>query len=256
MLMLNIHRIKHQLQLLRADGGLDNRPDFLQQLRQMHRLLHNPHLAAFDTAHIQHIIDKRQQMFAGNADFLQIILQQLRLIYMRSSQRRKADNRIHRRADIVRHTVEELRFGYISLLRCCQRRRQLLAALMVCQHQIIDIFIAHDKVAAVTIFINKSIAYLEILHFALIMSAIDNIIDRLLSDFRQHCFVPRFFVKLRPVILMDTHPLIILHALRIGRFLLHKANNFFDKYICVCILISSDEFALILNQPHARILTR
>ena len=156
----------------------------------------------------------------------------------------------------MRHTVEKLRLGTVGLLCCDQRSCKLLITLMVCQHQIIDIFKAHDKISARNIFINKSIAYLEILHFALIISAIDNIIDRLLSDFRQHCFVPRFFVKLRPIILMDTHPLIILHTLRIGRFLLHKANNFFDKYICVCILISSDEFALILNQPHARILTR
>ena len=256
MLMHNIYSIKHKIQLLRSYIRLNNRADFLQQLRQMQRLLQNSHLAAFDTAHIQHIINKRQQMLTSYADFLQIILQHFWLIHMRSRQRGEADNRVHRRADIMRHAVEELRLGTVGLLCCGQRSCKLLITLMVCQHQIIDIFKAHNKISARNTFINKSIAYLEILYFTVVMSTIDNIINRLFSDFCQHSLILRFLGKIIPVILMDTQRHIIAYADNIARILPYKLPNFFYIIIISGTLISSDEAAIILNQPHARILTR
>ncbi len=64
-------------------------------------------LSTLNPAHIQDIVDQREQMDAGGKDLAQIILNPFLVINITYSQCRKADNRIHWCPDIVRHIRKE-----------------------------------------------------------------------------------------------------------------------------------------------------
>ena len=68
------------------------------------------HFAAFDTAHIQYIINQAEQMIAGGHNLFEVFLHQLFLVDVSNRKRRKAHNGVHRRADIVGHVGKEHAF--------------------------------------------------------------------------------------------------------------------------------------------------
>ena len=74
----------------------------------MHRLLLKHDTPALDTAHIEYVIDERQQMLARRRDLPEIVRDLRRLREIRLRQRRVADDRIHRSADVVRHVEKEI----------------------------------------------------------------------------------------------------------------------------------------------------
>ena len=58
---------------LGTDVGLDDGAYIVHEIRQMHRLFLDLHLAALDTAHVQHIVDEGEQVLAGGGDLFQVV---------------------------------------------------------------------------------------------------------------------------------------------------------------------------------------
>ena len=73
LLIHNIDGIDEQGQPLGNDVRLNDVPDVMHQIRQIHRLCLQGDPTAFDAAHIQHIVDEGQQMLAGGGDLFQVI---------------------------------------------------------------------------------------------------------------------------------------------------------------------------------------
>ena len=67
-------------------------------------------------------------MFAGNGDFLQIVLHARSVVHVRFRQRGETQNRVHRRSDVVAHAVQKRGLGAAGLFRLDQRGAQLLPA--------------------------------------------------------------------------------------------------------------------------------
>ena len=74
----------------------------------MHRLLLEYDPPALDAAHVEYVVDERQQMLARRRDLPEIVRDPRRLREIRLRQRRVADDRVHRGADVVRHIEEEI----------------------------------------------------------------------------------------------------------------------------------------------------
>ena len=121
---MDILRINKQFQLFGGDVRLDDGTQIVDQVRQMCLRFFDPHFSAFDLAHIQYIVDQREQMLTGNSNFAEIILNLFLIVDMGSSKRREADNSVHRRTDIMGHIIQEGRFGTVCLLGSCQSLRQ------------------------------------------------------------------------------------------------------------------------------------
>ena len=88
-------------------------------------------LAAFDSAHIQNIIDQRQQMVAGGKDLVQIVPHPFLILHIAGCQCGKSDNGVHGRADIMRHIGEECALGTVGGLRSANRLRKRLIDLFI-----------------------------------------------------------------------------------------------------------------------------
>ena len=99
--MDHILRVDKQLQLFGGDIRLDDGSQIMNHIRKVHICLFNRNLAAFDAAHIQHIIDQGQKVLARHGDFPQIILHLLLIVNVRSSQRCKSDDSVHGSSDIM-----------------------------------------------------------------------------------------------------------------------------------------------------------
>ena len=122
-LVVHILRVDVKVKLFGADIALNDRAQVVQHIGQVDFCVVQFDRAAFDTAHIQNIVDQTEQMLARYADFLQILFDKVNVINMRRGKGRKPDNGIHRGANIVRHTVQEYSLGLIGVFR----RRQCIA---------------------------------------------------------------------------------------------------------------------------------
>ena len=92
----------------------------MQNVRQTAWFLIQMHFPAFNTAHIQDIINQAQQMISGGHDFFQIFLHLLFTVYMGNRQGCKAHDGIHGRPDIVGHIGKEYAFSLVGLIRLHQ----------------------------------------------------------------------------------------------------------------------------------------
>ncbi len=125
MLIHHICRIDIKFQLPGCDIRLHDRLQIMHDLRKGCFFFFDLHLAAFDAAHIQHVVDQTEQMIAGRGDFTQIILHLLLIIHMSSGKRGKTYDGVHRRPDIVGHIVQERGLCPVGMLRRCQRILQI-----------------------------------------------------------------------------------------------------------------------------------
>ena len=75
----------------------------MYKLGQVHRTQFERNLAALDTAHIKYIVDEREQMLARRRGLFQVVEHLLTVVDMGSRKRGEADDRVHRRADVMRH---------------------------------------------------------------------------------------------------------------------------------------------------------
>ena len=119
-LLLDIHQ-RLITQALLFYLRLKNRIQRLHNLTEIHSLLIQHCFAAFYTRHFQNLIDNHEQQIAGRLDFADIFptLFDIRKIF--AQQMRKADNRVHRRADIMAHVKKKARFRRIRHPRFLRR---------------------------------------------------------------------------------------------------------------------------------------
>ena len=129
-LVHDVLRVDEQLQLLGRDVGLNDRPQVMNDVGQVRVALVDRHLAALDAAHVEHVVDQRQQMLARYGDLRKVVLHLLPVVDVRRRKRGKPDDRVHRRADIVRHVVQKRRFGAVGVLGGVERDRQRFLAFL------------------------------------------------------------------------------------------------------------------------------
>ena len=99
------------VELRRHDVG-----QFLDEIGQAEGGSLHDQLPGFDLRQVQHVVDHDEQRLAGQADLgekIGLLEIQRRL----PEQVRQADDRIHRRADLVAHVGEELALGIVRLFR-------------------------------------------------------------------------------------------------------------------------------------------
>ena len=95
---------------LAADDGLD----IVEHIRQVDLLLLQLNFAAFNAAHVQHIVDEAQQVVAGGENFCQIVLHLLGAAHIGDGQGGEADDGVHGGADVVGHIAQEGGLGLIG----------------------------------------------------------------------------------------------------------------------------------------------
>ena len=71
----------------------------------------------FDLTHIQHVIDKAEQMLCAALDLLQSVFYLRRQIFILQKNGVQADDRIQRRAHLMAHAGKKPRFGTAALFR-------------------------------------------------------------------------------------------------------------------------------------------
>ena len=113
----HIHDIHVQLQLLGVDLSGDDRLDIVKDIRQIGLLLLQVDLSAFNAAHIQHIVDEREQMVTGGEDLGQVVLHFLLIVNVGCGQSRETDNGVHGSTDIMGHVGKEGALCFVRLLR-------------------------------------------------------------------------------------------------------------------------------------------
>ncbi len=98
-------------------------------------------LAAFDAAHVQHVVDQRQQVAARHRYLLKVVRNQVRVVEMLLRQLGVAHDGVHRRADIVAHAVEEGRFRAVRVLGGQQRLFEQVVLVGFFAHQLVHVVV-------------------------------------------------------------------------------------------------------------------
>ena len=91
----------------------DNGNDIAGQLHQTDALVREDGRALLQLAHLQHIVDERQQVIGGNLHFFVIVQQQRLVIKVGFVHLQQTDNAVERCADIVTHAREKFGFGAV-----------------------------------------------------------------------------------------------------------------------------------------------
>ena len=111
----NIYRVHIQFQLLCVKLPADDGLYVVQHVGQVDLGLVQLDLSAFDAAHIQNIIDERKQVAAGGKYLGKVFLHAVPVVQMADRQRGKADDGIHRGADVVGHIGKEGALGAVGV---------------------------------------------------------------------------------------------------------------------------------------------
>ena len=122
-LVRNAIHLDAEINALAVGRRLDDGAKVVDEGGQVQRLFVHLHFAAFDAAHVQHIVDETEQMLAGNGNLVQVFLDLSPLVNVRFGQRNEADDGVHGRAYVVRHVVQEHRLRFVRLLRRAVFRR-------------------------------------------------------------------------------------------------------------------------------------
>ena len=72
------------------------------------------HLAAVDACHLQHVVDEREEEAARLLNLHQVVTAFVRIPQTLLHEMRETDDGIHGRADVVRHTEEEVALGLVG----------------------------------------------------------------------------------------------------------------------------------------------
>ncbi len=107
----HVHGVHVQLQLLGMNVRLDDAPQAVENIRQGAGLFVQIYFAAFDAAHVQHIVDEAEQVVAGGHDFLEVLLHLFPVVDMGAGQGGKANDGVHGSPDVVGHVGEENALG-------------------------------------------------------------------------------------------------------------------------------------------------
>ena len=132
-LVLHVDHVDEERQTLCGNARLDDVAQVVHELGQVHRARLERDLAALDAAHVEHVVDEREQVLARRRGLFQVVEHLLTVVDMGGRKRGKADDRVHRRSDVVRHPGKELAFGMVGLFGGNERhtQRSLLALLFL-----------------------------------------------------------------------------------------------------------------------------
>ena len=119
-LVPDVHRVDEEIVLFGLDVRVHDVPERVEDVRQRLHFLVQDHLAGFDAAHVQHVVDQREEMFRGTRVGRQILLNAFGFVDVACREPGEPDDRVHRRADVVGHIAQERRFGAVRRLRHLQ----------------------------------------------------------------------------------------------------------------------------------------
>ncbi len=91
--------------------------DAVAQLGEVERLVFKLHGAVLDFAHLQDVVDQREQMVGRHACFCAVLRDQLRVAGVQVANFQQADNAVERRADVVAHARQKRAFRGVGRLR-------------------------------------------------------------------------------------------------------------------------------------------
>ena len=102
--------------LILVGQRLDDRHYLLDQRWNVDRLDEDIHLASLDLRQVEDVVDQSQQVPAGAFDLLQVFDRRLVVLVggVLLQNFAVADDRVERRAQLVRHVGEEARFGLVG----------------------------------------------------------------------------------------------------------------------------------------------
>ena len=112
---------------LPADDGFQ----IVQHIGQVRLGFVQMDLTALNAAHIQHIVDKGKQVVARCENLAQIVPHLFFVVNIADSQCGKADDGVHRGADVVGHIGKESALGTVGSFRCMNSLRERLVHLFV-----------------------------------------------------------------------------------------------------------------------------
>ena len=104
-LVHHVLRIDKEVLVFCLDEALYHRAKVVQQVWDVDVCLLELYRAALYTAHIEDVVYQAQKVRAGGRDLAEIILHLRLIVAMCLRQRRKPDDGVHRRADVMGHAV-------------------------------------------------------------------------------------------------------------------------------------------------------
>ena len=107
------------LDVLFLDVGFKHRIDGVKQCTEVRRFELQGCTAAFNSRHLQHLVDDGQEQTAGVLDLLKIPPRLFLVIEISLQQLREAHDGVHRCTDIMAHIEEESRLRLTRLLCLC-----------------------------------------------------------------------------------------------------------------------------------------
>ena len=104
---------------------LHHRHNFADHLAQVERLLFQRHRAGFELVHVQHIVDQIQQEARCGHNFLAALFLLCFVAHISAADFHHAADAVNRRADIVAHAAQEVRFDDVGAFGVLRRLFQL-----------------------------------------------------------------------------------------------------------------------------------
>ena len=103
--------------------------DAMQHVEQIEALVREIHALRLDLAHVEHVVDQREQLVGRTVDLLQANGHAPRLVHVVARDADHADDAVDGRADVMTHAAEELRFrgiGGLSVLNLVLQQALLI----------------------------------------------------------------------------------------------------------------------------------
>ncbi len=116
--------VNHQLEVAAARAVDDQREHIVDHLLHAEVGHLQPQLAGLDLRQVQDVVDDVQQVFGRGGDLAHLV-ELARVVEAAAQQVRQAQDRIHRRADLVAHVGQEIALGAVGLI-----------GLLACSHQL------------------------------------------------------------------------------------------------------------------------
>ena len=120
--------------------------DVLHQIVKVKRHMLRLHVAGFQLAHIQNIVDERQQMLGGNMDLFKAVVHALMIFTIFLDNLQHTHHTVNRRADIVAHAGKELRLRFIRQRCFVHLSPQALVLLLLLCMELRGVFQQHKAV--------------------------------------------------------------------------------------------------------------
>ena len=144
----DVERVDEERELLGLDVGLHDGADVAHDVGQARLAFLDDDLAALDAAHVEHVVDERQEVAARHRDLLEVVDDLVFVVDVRLGERGVAHDGVHRRADVVAHAVEEGGLRAVRVLGGVERLLELLALADLLAHDVVDVVVVAAQLLA------------------------------------------------------------------------------------------------------------